>query len=182
MSGQNVGYIRVSTVDQTSERQLYGISLDTIFEDKISGSTTDRPGLNQLLSHVRSGDVVHVHDISRLARNTGHLLELVERLLGSGVAITFHKEQLTFSADKANPINQLMLTMLGAIYQFERSLILERQREGIALAKMRGVYKGRKRSIDTHQVKVLRESGMSYRKIAQELSISLSSVQRALKV
>jgi DNA invertase Pin-like site-specific DNA recombinase len=122
-----------------------------------------------------------VHDISRLARNTGHLRELVEHLLSAGVTITFHKEQLMFSADNANPMNQLMLTMLGAIYQFERSLILERQREGIALAKKRGVYNGRKRSIDTHQVKVLRESGMSYRKIAQELSISLSSVQRALK-
>ncbi|UQN42522.1 recombinase family protein [Agarivorans sp. B2Z047] len=155
--------------------------MDTIFEDKVSGSTTDRPGLNQLLSHVRSGDVVHVHDISRLARNTGHLLELVEHLLSAGVTITFHKEQQMFSADNANPMNQLMLTMLGAIYQFERSLILERQREGIAIAKKRGVYNGRKRSIDTHKVKVLRESGMSYRKIAQELSISLSSVQRALK-
>ncbi|GDY26409.1 transposase [Agarivorans sp. Toyoura001] len=181
MKGLNIGYIRVSTAEQKTLRQLHGIELDIVFEDNISGSVKQRPGLDGLLAHIRSGDVVHVHDISRLARNTGHLLSLVELFLSKGVSLHFHKENLAFTADNSSPMNQLLLTLLGAIYQFERAMIRERQAEGIALAKKRGVYKGRKSTINKDAVVELRLAGLSYRKIAKELRISLSSVQRALK-
>ncbi|WP_411993552.1 recombinase family protein [Agarivorans sp. DSG3-1] len=181
MLGQNIGYTRVSTAEQSTLRQLHGLQLDIVFEDNISGSVKQRPGLDSLLAHIRTGDVVHVHDISRLARNTGHLLSLGELFLSKGVSLHFHRENLVFTADSSSPMNQLLLTLLGAIYQFERAMIRERQAEGIALAKKRGVYKGRKSTINKDAVVELRLAGLSYRKIAKELSISLSSVQRALK-
>ncbi|UPW18080.1 recombinase family protein [Agarivorans sp. TSD2052] len=181
MLGQNIGYTRVSTAEQSTLRQLHGLQLDIVFEDNISGSVKQRPGLDSLLAHIRTGDVVHVHDISRLARNTGHLLSLVELFLSKGVSLHFHRENLVFTADSSSPMNQLLLTLLGAIYQFERAMIRERQAEGIALAKMRGVYKGRKSTIDKDKIKQCRDMGLSYRDIARELDISLSSVQRALK-
>ncbi|BEU02966.1 resolvase [Agarivorans sp. OAG1] len=181
MKGQNIGYTRVSTSEQSTLRQLNGLDLDIVFEDNISGSVKQRPGLDSLLAHIRAGDIVHVHDISRLARNTGHLLSLVELFLSKGVSLHFHQENLVFTADSSSPMNQLLLTLLGAIYQFERAMIRERQAEGIALAKKRGVYKGRKSTIDKDKIKQCRDMGLSYRNIAKELDISLSSVQRALK-
>jgi DNA invertase Pin-like site-specific DNA recombinase len=138
-----VGYIRVSTVDQNTERQLKDIKLDKIFEDKCSGKNTNRPALIQLKEYVREGDTVFVHDISRMARNVNDLLNLIKEFKDNGVSIHFVKENLVFDNDKSNPMNDLMLTILGAIYQFERSMLLERQREGIAIAKSAGKYKGK---------------------------------------
>lgn len=174
----NVGYIRVSTVDQNTERQLADLTLDKIFEDKCSGKDTNRPQLKMMLEYVRQGDCIHIHDISRLARNLSDLLSLVTGLTDKGVSIKFHKENLHFTGE-ANPMQDLMLSMLGAVYEFERSMALERQREGIALAKAQGRYKGsRKRVNDVAIVEEL-SRGTSIRATAKLFNIAPSTVQRA---
>ena len=117
-----VGYIRVSTVEQNTERQLDGVQLDRVFEDRCSGKDTNRPKLAEMLAYVRAGDTIHVHDISRMARNLEDLLALVKDINAKGIAIQFHKEHLDFTGE-ANPMQELMLSMLGAVYQFERSMI-----------------------------------------------------------
>ena len=143
------GYVRVSTVDQNTDRQLAEVTLDQIFTDKASGKNTERPQLQKLLACIAAGDTVYVHSMDRLARNLSDLQSLVETINGKGATIAFVKEGLTFESDKEKqPLATLLLQLLGAVAQFERSLILERQREGIAKAKKRGVYKGRK-PIDT---------------------------------
>jgi DNA invertase Pin-like site-specific DNA recombinase len=130
-----LGYIRVSTIEQNTARQLDGIELDKRFEDKCSGSNSERSSLNQLKDFAREGDCILVHDISRLARNISDLIELIKFFNNKLVSIQFVKESLIFSHDSSNPMNNLMLTLLGAVYQFEREMMLERQREGIAKAK-----------------------------------------------
>ena len=176
----NVGYSRVSTVEQNAERQLSGFALDKSFEDKCSGKDTNRPALKSMLDYVREGDVIHVHDISRLARNLEDLLNLVKQINGMGVSIKFHKENLTFTGE-TNPMQGLMLSMLGAVYQFERSMIRERQLEGIQLAKAQGKYKGRPTNTDLHQrIQLLKQDGLSLRNIAKECGCALSTVQRVL--
>lgn len=138
-------YKRVSTNEQNLDRQLNGLVFDREFVEKISAKNTDRPELKSLLSILREKDEVHVHELSRLARNTKDLLSIVEQILESGSSVSFHKENLHFLAgEKRPPVQDLMLSLLGSIAQFERDLLLERQREGIALAKQRGVYKGRR--------------------------------------
>lgn len=175
---KQIGYIRVSTVEQNTARQLEGIQLDKVFEDKCSAKDTKRPQLKALLEFVREGDVLHVHDISRLARNLEDLLSLVRTLTGKGVAVKFMKENLHFTGDANNPMQVLMLNLLGAVYQFERSLLLERQREGIKLAKEAGKYKGGKPRIDEAHVLNELQSGGSVRKTAEKLGIGISTVQR----
>lgn len=177
MNGQQIGYIRVSTVEQNTERQLDGVQLDKVFTDRCSGSNTDRPALNDLISYCRKDDTIHVHDISRMARNLEDLLDLVKELNKKGVAVNFHKENLLFTGE-SNPMQELMLSMLGAVYQFERSMLLERQREGIAKAKSLGKYKGRKASIDREEVMKAINSGLSVRKTATKLCIAPATVQR----
>lgn len=110
MSGKQIGYIRVSTIEQNTERQLHEIALDETFTDKCSGKDINRPALTELIKFVRKDDTVHVHDISRMARNTENLLSLVKELTDKGVKLVFRKESLTFSAED-NPMQQLMLTM-----------------------------------------------------------------------
>ena len=172
-----VGYIRVSTVDQNTDRQLDGYTLDKVFEDKCSGKDTKRPALQQLIEYVREGDTVVVHDISRMARNLEDLLSLVKMFNAKGVAVLFDKEKLSFTGEDS-PMQQLMLSMLGAVYQFERSMILERQREGIQQAKAAGKYKGGKPRVNTEAIKAALESGMSIRKVAESLNVGISTVQR----
>ena len=172
-----VGYIRVSTVDQNTVRQLDGYTLDKVFEDKCSGKDTKRPALQQLMEYVREGDTVVVHDISRMARNLEDLLSLVKMFNAKGVAVLFDKEKLSFTGEDS-PMQQLMLSMLGAVYQFERSMILERQREGIQQAKAAGKYKGGKPRVNTEEIKAALESGMSIRKVAESLNVGISTVQR----
>jgi DNA invertase Pin-like site-specific DNA recombinase len=157
-NGQRVGYVRVSSVDQNTDRQLSGIEdLDRTFVDKASGKNTDRPELTQLLRYVRDGDTVVVHSMDRLARNVGDLRRLVDELTARGVTVEFVKEKLTFTGAEDSPFSTLMLNLLGAVAEFERSLIKERQREGIEAAKRRGVYSGRKRSLTTDDVALIRE-------------------------
>jgi len=177
----NVGYVRVSTVDQNTDRQLDGVVLDRKFEDKVSGATTDRPKLQEMLQYVRHGDTIHVHSIDRLARSLADLLSLVQTLTEKGVMLKFHKEQLHFTGE-ANPMQNLMLSMMGAVAEFERSMIKERQREGIAKAKLKGVYTGRVKAINDEAIRAaMAKEGASFRKVAKELNVSLSSVQRAMK-
>ena len=176
-----VGYIRVSSLEQNTERQLDGVQLDKVFEDKVSGANTNRPQLQAMLEYVREGDSVIVHDISRLARNLEDLLSLVKMLNGKGVAVQFMKENLLFTGE-SNPMQDLMLSMLGAVYQFERAMIKERQREGVQIAKAAGKYKGRVKTIDDEAIRLaMQQNGASYRKVAKDLEVSLSTVQRAMK-
>ena len=155
MTGQNVGYIRVSSDSQNTDRQLEGIKLDQVFEDKASGKNTDRPQLTACLNHLRKGDTLYVHSMDRLARNLDDLRRIVRDLTARDVVVHFHKEGLDFRGDDS-PMSQLLLNMMGAFAEFERSLIKERQMEGIAIAKTKGVYKGRKRSLTPDRVIELR--------------------------
>ena len=140
-------YIRVSTIQQNDERQLIRIPCDREYREKLSGKDVNRPELKKLLDNLRVNDQINVHELSRLARNTQDLLKIVDQILEVGASIQFHKENLLFDGNKKDdPFQKLMLTMLGAISTFERDLMLERQREGIAIAKEKGKYKG-KRSI-----------------------------------
>ncbi len=183
--GQTIGYIRVSTLDQNVERQLDGLSLDRIFIDKASGKDADRPQLQQALSYVREGDTLTCHSMDRLARNLDDLRRIVKDLTSRGVAVKFEKEGLTFTGDD-NPMATLLLSVMGAFAEFERSLIRERQREGIAIAKQKGVYKGRKRALSTEQVAALRakdaeQSGKNRTALAREFGISRETLYQYLK-
>lgn len=147
MHGQRIGYIRVSTLDQNPDRQLEGVQLSKVFIDKASGKDTQRPQLEALLSYVREGDTLVVHSMDRLARNLDDLRRMVQQLTGRGVRIEFVKESLAFTGEDS-PMANLLLSVMGAFAEFERALIRERQREGISLAKQRGVYRGRKKSAE----------------------------------
>ncbi|WP_414653612.1 MULTISPECIES: recombinase family protein [Idiomarina] len=177
---QQIGYIRVSTIDQRTERQLDGIQLDKTFIDKCSGSTTKRPALQQLKDHVREGDTVVVHSIDRMARNLEDLLELIKYFSSKGVQIRFVKESMTFGGTEPDPMQKLMLSIMGSVAEFERAIILERQREGIALAKERGAYKGRKPSVDREKVLELHREGVAKAQIAKRLGIGRATVYRIL--
>ena len=142
--GQNVGYIRVSSIEQNTKSQkelLKNVGMDKVFEEKISGKNAKRPELQAMLEYVREGDTVYVKDLSRLARNTKDLLNIVEYLTNKGVALKSIKENI----DTSTNFGKLMITFLAAIYEFERANLLERQRDGIAVAKMQGKYKGSKK-------------------------------------
>jgi DNA invertase Pin-like site-specific DNA recombinase len=145
-TAQRIGYRRVSTSEQNTARQLEGVELDKVFEDKASGSSTDRPQLQAALNHLRPGDTFIVHSMDRLARNLADLQGLVDDLTGRGVRVEFIKDNLTFQPGR-DIRDRLLLQLLGAVAEFERSMIRERQREGIDMAKERGVYKGRTRKI-----------------------------------
>ena len=176
--GQTVGYIRVSSLDQNSARQLDGIHTDKTFTDKASGKDTQRPQLQALLEFVRTGDTVLVHSMDRLARSLGDLEAIVKGLTAKGVSVSFVTQGMTFTGDDS-PMNTLMLQLLGAVGQFERSLILERQREGIAIAKAKGVYKGRKASLDVDGVAKLHTmvaQGIPKAQIAVTLGVSRTTL------
>ena len=183
MSGQRIGYIRVSTLDQHTERQLESIEVDKTFLDKASGKDTKRPQLDQLIGFVRSGDTVIVHSMDRLARNLDDLRRIVQTLTGKGVRIEFVKEHLTFTGEDS-PMANLMLSVMGAFAEFERALIKERQREGIAQAIKRGAFKGRKKSLSQAEVAGLRKqiaAGMSKAQVAREFGISRETLYKYLK-
>lgn len=178
MSGQQVGYVRVSTIDQNTERQLDGLTLDEVFTDHASGKDTNRPQLQACLKHLRKGDELVVHSMDRLARSTVDMLSIVEDLTGRGVRVRFLKECLTFG-DVTNPCNDLMLTIMAAVAQFERSMILERQREGIAIAKAKGIYKGRKPALsDAQAAEVVQRmaAGESATDLAREFGVARATV------
>lgn len=181
--GQRVGYIRISGSDQNQARQLENVALDRTFTDCASGKDRNRPGLTALLSFVREGDVVVVHSMDRLARNLDDLRSLVQSLTVQGIEVEFMKEKLSFTGE-SSPMGVLLLSVMGAFAEFERSLIRERQREGIALAKGRGVYKGRKRVLTQEQAVQMRDrvlQGESKTWLAQEMGISRETVYQYLK-
>jgi DNA invertase Pin-like site-specific DNA recombinase len=181
-----IAYIRVSSVDQNTERQLTDCDLEfqKTFTDRTSGKNKDRPALRECLEYLREGDTLHIHSIDRFARNLKDLQEMIWDLNHRGVAIHFHKENLVFGVNGSNPMNKLMLQMMGAFAEFEREVIRERQREGIEKAKAAGKYShgkgGRKKSLDREKIGQLRNAGFSLRKISVQVGCSLSSVQRVL--
>src|SRR5688572_12374949 len=148
MQGQRIGYIRVSSFEQNTDRQLENLEVDRVFTDKVSGKDTNRPALEELLRFAREGDVVIIHSMDRLARNLDDLRKLVQHFTKKKIRVEFIKEDLSFTGEDS-PMAQLMLSVMGAFAEFERALIAERQREGIELAKQRGAYKGRKKSINS---------------------------------
>ena len=189
---QTVGYIRVSTAEQNTDRQLDGIALDRIFTDKMTGSIKDRPQLQAMLDYVRYGDTVVVHSLDRLARSLEDLISIINQLNQKGVSFKSIKDNLTFDGVNNSPMDKFFLHILGAVSELERALIRERQKEGIEKAKKKGVYKGRKSVLTTDiitQIESLlaeRNSSvenyktMSNTDIAKQVGISKSSPYRYL--
>lgn len=178
MGGQRIGYIRVSSADQNTFRQLDGVAIDERFEDRASGKDTQRPALQAALRHARKGDVLVVHSMDRLARNLADLLALVKELTGRGVAVEFIKENLVFTGDDS-PASKLMLAVMGGAAEFERDMIRARQREGIDAAKARGEHLGRAAILKPAQIKELRKrvaAGEKKALVAQSFGISRASV------
>ncbi len=138
----NIAYVRVSTIDQNESRQTEALSkhkIDKWFTEKVSAKDTNRPQLQAMMEYARDGDTIHIHDFSRLARSTADLLAIIEQMQKKGITLISNKENI----DTSTPTGKLMVTMIGAINQFERENLLERQREGIAIAKAQGKYKGK---------------------------------------
>ena len=184
-----VGYVRVSSLDQNPDRQIEDLKsqgVEKLFIDQVSGKDVDRAELQKMLSFVREGDALYVHSLDRLARNLADLLMLVQDLTGRGVSVHFLGEKLDFDADKdASPTSKLMLSMIGAFAEFERSMIRRRQAEGIALAKERGAYKGRKRSVTDEQIDKVRsliDLGVPMTVAAQKVGISRTTAYKYLNV
>ncbi len=183
MAGQRIGYIRVSTLIQNTERQLDGVDLDRTFTDKLSGKDMNRPALQEMLLFVRDGDTVLVHSLDRLGRNLDDLRNIVKSLVAKGVTVHFHKENLIFSADKTNPFSELMLNLLASVAEFERAMIKERQKEGVQIAKAKGLYKGRKQEITEEQIDEIKRrvaDGEAKTRIAKDMNISRDSLYRYL--
>jgi DNA invertase Pin-like site-specific DNA recombinase len=177
--GQTIGYQRVSTGKQNTDRQLDGLQIDKLFTDHASGKNTDRPQLAACLNYLRDGDTLVVHSMDRLARSLVDLRRIVDDLTARDVSVRFVKESLTFSRDKSDPCSMLMLSVMGAVAEFERSLILERQREGIEIAKTKGIYTGRKAVLSPDRAAELASrfaAGESPAALAREFGISRASV------
>lgn len=178
-----IAYIRVSTVEQNEQRQIEAMQkydIEKWFIEKVSAKDTNRPKLQEMLEYAREGDTVHIHDFSRLARSTKDLLDIVETLNGKGICLVSNKE----SVDTSTPIGKLMLTMIGAIAEFERQNLLDRQREGIAIAKRNGIYTGGKRKTvigftDGYSRYKTREITKSA--LAKELNISRPTLDKLIK-
>lgn len=177
-----IAYIRVSSIDQNEQRQIEAMQkyeIEKWFIEKISAKDTNRPKLQELLEFVREGDTVHIHDFSRLARSTKDLLDIVELLNSKNVTLVSNKE----AVDSSTPTGKLMLTMIGAINEFERTNLLERQREGIAIAKRNGIYKGRKPvsipNFELYYSKYLSRE-ISKTQLAKELGISRPTLDKII--
>ncbi|HGS7621898.1 TPA: recombinase family protein [Klebsiella variicola subsp. variicola] len=174
----NIGYIRVSSIQQNTERQLAGLELDKVFEEKASGKNIEREQFKAMMDYVREGDTLHVHSIDRLCRKTSDLLATVEELTKRGVIVQFHKEG--FKTGKESAFGNFMLTVLAGVAQMEREFMLERQREGYEAAKQAGRIAGRGKSstIDRRAVRGDLQSGMSIRKTAEKHGISTQTVMK----
>ena len=174
-----VGYRRVSTAEQNFDRQELG-EVEKVFEEKVSGKNTDRDALQEMIEFVRENDTVVVYSIDRLARDLRDLQSIIQRLNDKGVSVEFITEKLTFSgADDA--FSKLQLQLMGAFAEFERNIIKNRQAEGIAKAKAKGVYKGRKKRIDDNLILELTAQGNSQNQVAELMGITRMSVYRCLK-
>jgi len=182
-TGQRIGYVRVSTLDQNAERQLEDVAVDRTFLDKKSGKDVDREQLDAMTEFVRHGDTVVVHSMDRLARNLDDLRCIVQTLTDKGVRIEFVKEGLSFTGEDS-PMAKLMLSVMGAFAEFERSLIRERQREGIALAKQRGAYRGRKRALSDDDIALAKSrvaAGDTKAQIARDFGVSRETLYQYLR-
>jgi len=185
VKNMNVAYVRVSTIDQNEDRQIKGIEgkfkIDKWFTEKVSGKNTERKELQSMIDYVREGDTVIIKDFSRLARSTKDLLELVELLNNKGVVLISLKENI----DSGTPTGKLMLTMIGAINEFERTNLLERQREGIEIAKAKGKYKGRKKKEITIELKELymlwKNRSITQTEIMDRTNMSRTTLHRRFK-
>lgn len=173
------GYKRVSSFGQNLDRQDFPCTEE--FVETISGTKKDRPELERMIQWVRNGDEVHVWSIDRLARNLADLQSIISRINDKGATVRFLSENLTFSANDDDPFARLQLQLLGSFAQFERAITLRRQREGIAKAKERGVYKGRKPTIDVDAIKRLKDEGHGATAIAKQLGIARASVYRVMQ-
>lgn len=174
-----VGYRRVSTEQQNLDRQELG-DVEKVFEEKVSGKNTDRDALQEMIEFVREGDAVVVYSIDRLARDLRDLQSIIQRLNDKGVSVEFVSEKLSFSG-AADAFSKLQLQMMGAFAEFERSIIKQRQAEGIAKAKAKGVYKGRQKRIDDNLILELTAKGNSQNQVAELMGITRMSVYRCLK-
>ena len=178
-----LGYVRVSTVEQNESRQMVTMekyNVEKIFQEKVSAKDTNRPQLQELLDYAREGDTIIIHDFSRLARSTKDLLEIVELLESKEITLISSKENI----DTSTPTGKLMLTMIGAINEFERTNMLERQREGIAIAKAEGKYKGRKEvKIDNFEEYYNKYKNREINKtqLAKELGVSRPTLDKLIK-
>lgn len=182
LQGQRVGYVRVSSIEQNTARQLDGERLHRTFTDQVSGKNTDRPQLDALLAHVREGDEVVVHSFDRLARDLDDLRRLVTDLTARGVQVHFLKERLIFTGEDS-PMSNLLLNIMGAFAEFERAMIRERQREGIEVAKRKGVYKGRKKALTPAQAAEVQrrvQAGESKAAVARDVGVSRETLYRYL--
>lgn len=183
MQGQNIGYVRVSTIEQNTIRQLDGLTLDKLFMDKCSGKDTNRPALTQLIEFVREGDTIYVHSMDRLARNLFDLQKLVHFFNNKKIKVQFIKENMTFSSDTDSPMANLTLAMLGAFAEFERALIHERQKEGIAIARQSNTYKGRKPIFTNEQqaeIKQMVADRYKVTEIAKKFNVSRATIYNYL--
>jgi DNA invertase Pin-like site-specific DNA recombinase len=181
-------YARVSSISQNLDRQVQEAdTYNKVFQDKCSGKDTLRPALAQMIEFVREGDSVYAHELSRLARNTFDLIDLVRKLLSKGVSVHFIKENLHFSPNKEDATSTLMLTILGSIGQFERDLIRTRQLEGIAIRKAAKGYPGKSKRLTPEQVKELKELAKNKeawptKELSKRYNICRASVYNYLKV
>ena len=183
MSGQNIAYIRVSTIEQNTSRQLDGMTFDKTFTDKASAKDTNRPALQECLNYIREGDTLNIHSIDRFCRNLHDCQKLLDSLVAKKVTVRFHREGLTFNGND-DSMSKLMLQMMGAFAEFERNLLRERQAEGIAKAKAAGKYKGRKRALSAEQVNEIKRRlayGEKKAALADEYRISRQTLYTALK-
>lgn len=182
--GQRIGYVRVSSYDQNPDRQLEHLDVDRVFTDKASGKDVERPQLQALLEYAREGDTIVVHSMDRLARNVDDLRRIVLTQARRGIRMEFIKESLTFTGEDS-PMANLMLSVLGGVAQFERDLIKERQKEGIALAKQRGAYTGRKKALPAEKIAELRlrahAPGAKKARLAREFGISRETLYQYLR-
>lgn len=180
--GKRIGYVRVSSIDQNTARQLDGVQVERVFTDKASGKDTNRPQLKAALDYLRDGDVLVVHSMDRLARNIADLLRTVEALNARAVAVEFVKEGLTFTGDDS-AMSRLMLTIMGGVAEFERAMIRERQLEGIAKAKQAGKYRGRPSTMTATQLRAIRERAAAGEKkaaLAREYGVTRQTIYNVL--
>jgi DNA invertase Pin-like site-specific DNA recombinase len=184
MTHQVVGYVRVSSQGQNTARQLQGIETDMEFVDKVTGSNLDREKLQECIAYVRKGDTLVVDSIDRLARNLRDLQDILTMLTGKGIIIKFVKENLVFTGND-DAMSTLMLHMMGAFAEFERTMIRSRQRDGIDVAKKAGKHLGRPNKVDNKFIKIVKEkkeSCQSIRSIAKEMNVSRATIYKALKL
>lgn len=176
-------YRRVSTVLQNTDRQLFDVPCDREYEDKLSGKDTNRPQFLLMMANLREGDIINVHSLDRVGRNTKDILEIVQQVKDKGCLIHFHKENLKFDGTKSDLYSELLLTILAGFSEFERSIILERQREGIAIAKEKGKYKGRRTKLSVEQLEEMKSefnAGVAKTKIAEKYGVTRAYVYQLM--